>query len=124
MRAKAHGSSTLPRGTLTVFRHYDNISALLSIENRGLLIMPTSRQIDSQRLWVWKLMEFAGILNGKKRRTLMEELLGKERSGALEADERKILAAERNHPNDKRTRMKYLRNRLKEWEKTVAYYAS
>ena len=76
--------------------------------------------VSPARFRVWKLMEFAGILSNKKRRVLTEELDRKFKVNELESDERRILAAERTHPNDKRERMRYLRQELKAWERRSA----
>ena len=67
-------------------------------------------------------MEFAGILHGKKRKTLLEELSKKEVAGQLDSDERRIWDAQALYPNDRRARRKRLKQELGAWEKRVTHY--
>lgn len=76
-----------------------------------------SQTVGPAKLHVWKLMEFAGVLSNKKRRALIEELEKKFQANELGPDERRILAAHKLHPQDKRARRKFLRQELKSWEK-------
>ena len=73
--------------------------------------------ISQAKLRVWQLMEFAGVLPNKKRRVLIEELDRKFKANELESDEKRILAADKIHPHDKRERRRFLRQELKMWER-------
>ena len=79
---------------------------------------------NSTRFRVWKLMEFSGILHGKKRRALIEELSKKEAAGELDPDERRIWNAQVLHPNDRQSRRKCLKQELKAWEKRANNYTN
>lgn len=81
-----------------------------------------SQKVSPEKLRVWKLMEFAGILHGKKRRMLLEELSKKEETGKLDPDERRIWDAQIIHPNDKQARRRRLKEELKAWEKRANHY--
>lgn len=79
-----------------------------------------NQTVSPARLQVWKLMEFAGVLPNKKSRVLVDELEKKFQANELEPDGRRILAAHKLHPQDKRARRKFLRHELKSWEKRTA----
>lgn len=79
--------------------------------------------VSPAKLRVWKLMEFAGILHGRKRTTLMEELFRKEKLGELDPDERRIWNAQIIHPHDKQARRRRLKQELKAWEKRANHYS-
>lgn len=79
-----------------------------------------SHVVSLERLRIWKLMEFVGILPNKKRRVLISELERKSQVTRLESDERKILTADKMHPQDKRARRRFLKQELKAWEKRTA----
>lgn len=83
-----------------------------------------SGQVSPQRLNVWKLMEFAGILHGRKRKVLMEELSKKEVAGELDPDERRIWDADVMCPNDKKARRRRLKQELMAWEKRVMLFTT
>lgn len=77
-------------------------------------------KISQEEFTVWKCMELAGILRGKKRRRFITELERKFNTSEINSnDERIILAAERNSRGDKQIRRKYLNARLKHWGKIV-----
>ena len=65
-------------------------------------------------------MELVGILHGRERRLFIEELERKLRNNEIGANEEIILlAAERSYPENKQMRRRYLKKRLKDWNKSA-----
>ena len=80
-----------------------------------------SRHVSEAKFLAWKCMDLAGILRGKKRRLFTEELerrFNDNNDVNIDNSERVLRAAQRMYPEDKQMRRKYIRTRLKEWEKT------
>jgi hypothetical protein len=76
--------------------------------------------VNPSKVKVWMLMEFAGILHGKKRRTLMRELERRHQNNEVETHVESILfSAETAYPGDKHSRRRYIKELLKHWEKTI-----
>jgi len=78
-----------------------------------------SHKISKAKFMPWKCMELASILRGKKRQLFIEELERRSNDNADNVDnsERILRAAQRMYPEDKQMRRKYIRTRLKDWEK-------
>lgn len=77
--------------------------------------------VSPSRLRAWMLMEFSGILPNKKRKTLIKELekLGFNRQ--LDAYEKMIIMADMRYSQDRRERMRFLKQELKSSEKIGPY---
>ena len=73
--------------------------------------------INPARLRIWKFMEFSGILPNKKRKMLVNELEKLGASGLLDTYEKMIIRADNQYPQNRRERMKFLKQELKVWEK-------
>ncbi|MBI4158008.1 MAG: hypothetical protein HY505_00065 [Candidatus Yanofskybacteria bacterium] len=85
-----------------------------------------SLEVSEAKFLAWKCMDLAGILRGKKRRLFIEELEKRTNDDTSNTDhsERILRTAQRMYPEDKKMRRKYIRTRLKEWEKTACRYES
>ena len=79
-----------------------------------------SPAVNPARLQVWIIMEFAGILPKKKRQKMIAELERKFEANELNSSERRILAASKLHPYNKRERARFLKQELRKWEKRTA----
>ena len=80
-----------------------------------------SCKVSTSKFRAWKCMELVGILHGKERRIFVEELERKLQNNEIGANEELILlAAERSYPENKRMRRKYLKKRLKDWNKSAS----